>query len=164
LHRVAFRIGEVDGNAIALRAITIADWAEGDVMPLQVSDDRFLVERLDAETEMVEVETAGVRRREAALADFDEVEHAFADAQMRHRELRSIADMLRAQHVAVETAHGVDVADSQNQVVDLANLDRDHRAYPRSAKGSLYHRIVPRRERAMKIWYQSLFDAGRIPA
>src|SRR5205823_10790966 len=51
--------------------------------------------------------------------------------------------------------HGIDVPDAQDEVVDFANLDLCH----------LYIiALSPTGKTAMKIWYQSLFDAGRIPA
>ena len=56
----------------------------------------------------------------------DQVEHAIADAQMRHGEARPVGDVFRAEHVAIEGAHHIDVADAQNQVVDIANPDLCH--------------------------------------
>src|SRR5205085_331073 len=73
LDGVAFRIGEVDRHAVALGAVAIADRADGDVVLLQVGDDRFLVERLDAKAEVIEVEAAGLRRAEAPFLRFDEI-------------------------------------------------------------------------------------------
>src|SRR5688572_16979448 len=126
LDRVAFGVRKVNRRPVALRAVALPHRADGDVMPLQVSDDRLLVERLDAKAEMVEVEAAGLGRGEAAFMRFDEIQHASADAQMGHGEVGPVGDVLRAQHVAVEGAHGIDVAHAQDEVVDVSNLDRCH--------------------------------------
>src|SRR5947208_2456791 len=56
---------------------------------------------------------------------------------MRHGELGSIRNMFRAQHVTVKSAHGIDVPDPQNQVVDLANLNLCHFASSWVGKRSL---------------------------
>src|SRR5205814_5288107 len=95
------------------------------------------IERLDAKAEMVEIETACGRCRKAAFLRFDQVEHAIADAKMRHGELGSIRNMFCAQHVTVKSAHGIDVPDPQNQVVDLANLNLCHFASSWVGKRSL---------------------------
>jgi hypothetical protein len=74
LDRISLRVREVDRDTVALRAVALANRAKGNVMPLQVSDDRFLIERFDAKAKMVEVETARRRRGNASLVHFDEVD------------------------------------------------------------------------------------------
>src|SRR2546423_9052371 len=131
LDRISFRVREVDRATVALGAVAIADWTNSSVVPLQVGDDRFLIERFDAKAEMVEVETACLRGGETSFLRYDKIEHAIPDAKMRHRKLGSVRDMFGAQHVAVKSAHGIDVPDSQNEVVDVANLNLCHCASSR---------------------------------
>ena len=126
LDRISFRIGEVDRNAVALRAVAIANRTDGNVMPLQVRDDRFLIERFDAKAEMVEVKAAcpGAGRPRLSASTRSSMHSPTRRCDIG--ELGSIGHVFRAQHVTVKSAHGVDVPDSQNQVVDVANLNLCH--------------------------------------
>jgi hypothetical protein len=93
-----------------------------------VGDDRLLIKRLHAQAEMIHVAPFPAGRRAAGpaerAADFHEVDHGVAHAQMRHAELGSIGDVARAEHLAVELTHALDVAYAQHDVIDAT--DRQH--------------------------------------
>src|SRR5688572_15366516 len=79
-----------------------------------MADDGPLVEGLHPQAKVIHVAAR-------ALA-FDEIDHRRAHAQVRHAELGAVCDMGRAEHLAVEAFHDVDVPDAQHDVVDSANL------------------------------------------
>src|SRR6185436_12720013 len=134
-HRVALGVGEVDRDAAALGAETVPDVADGDAVLLQVGDDGLLVERLDAKAEVIHVAALAAGGGAAGLAERavhrDEVDHARADAQVGHAEFGSIGDEARAEDVAVEARHRLDVAHAQDDVVDAADVDHSR---PTSAR------------------------------
>src|SRR5688500_11837527 len=49
LDGVAFGVAEIDRDAVAFRAVAASDRADLDAVLLQVGDDRFLIEGLDAQ-------------------------------------------------------------------------------------------------------------------
>jgi hypothetical protein len=57
-----------------------------------------------------------------ALPRGPSIDHRGPGAQVRHAELGAPGDVARAQDVAVEPAHRVDVAHAQDDVVDVADL------------------------------------------
>lgn len=90
---------------------------------LQVRHDRILVERLYPQAEVVHV----AARRSFA---FDQIDHCRTDAEVRHAELRPIGHVLRAEHLAVELPHALDVAHPQYNVIDATNGQHGLRILP----------------------------------
>ena len=131
LDGVALGIGEVDRDAVALGAEAGPDLADGDTVMLEVGDDRVLVEGFDAQAKVVHVAALGARSSASGLAqgamDFDQIDEQGAHAQVRHAELGAVRDVRCAEDFAVEAAHGVDIPDAQDDVINAP--DSQHGKY-----------------------------------
>src|SRR3954471_13951044 len=126
LYDIALRISEVNRDAVALGAKARPDVANGHAVLPEMRGDRMLVERLDAQAQVIHVATFVARSGATLLAerpcDRDEVDHRGAGAQMRHAELGTVSNMLRAEHIAIKLRHRIDVAHSQNDVIYFAQV------------------------------------------
>src|SRR3954469_9987474 len=126
LYDIPLRISEVNRDAVALGAKARPDIADGHAMLREMGGDRMLVERLDAQAQVIHVAPFVARRGATLLAerpgDRHQVDHRCAGAQMRHAELGTVSNVLRAEHIAIKLRHRMDVAHSQNDVIYFAQV------------------------------------------
>ena len=91
-----------------------------------MGDDRILVERLDAKAQVIHVAPFVAGSGAALLAqrprNRNQVDHRCARAQVRHAELGTVGNMVRAEYVAIKPRHRSDVAHSQNDVIYFAQV------------------------------------------
>lgn len=144
LHHVAFRIGDVDRRPVAFGAIYLAGLAVRGTEALEMRVHAGLVERVDAQAEVVDV-TARSGRRPALAAEFavgrDEVDEDVAGTQLYQPDVELAFDR-RAEHGTVERRHAFDVPDPQDHVIEMDVLEHARPPRPRirfSAAGSRGH-------------------------
>jgi len=94
---------------------------------LQAGADGALVERLDAQAEVGEIAAFLASRRAAGAAeravDRHEVDQRASGAQLDQADVVLAPLDRAAEDVAIEGDHRRDVADAQDEVVDLAHAD-----------------------------------------
>src|SRR6185312_1100646 len=131
LDRVAFGVGDVNRGAQAFGAVTRLDGSGGDARIAQMPADGVQVERLDAETEVVEVPALGPRRRTARAAqrpvDRHQVHQRPPRAQLHQANIVLAPLDSAAQHRAVEMQHRVQIDDAKNDMVNFP--EGDHLAF-----------------------------------
>ena len=101
-------------------------------MELQVFDDCLFVERLDAQTEVIDVAPFGARRRAAFASqravDGNQVDQRRAGANMDEAEIVPAPDDFASEHPAIEIDRLLEVENPKDQMIDALHRKERHAA------------------------------------
>src|SRR6185437_4366752 len=139
---VAFRIEQVDRRPFAFRTVARTGFTHANAVRLQMRRDRGFVVTLDAQADMVDIAAFNPGRRAAVAAQFSvdvhQVDQRRPCAQLEQPDARLIQLRRAAEHVAIETPRGRDIAHAQHHVVELAKPERNrHDGAPRSERSQV---------------------------
>jgi len=127
LDEIVLRVIDVDRYALALGAKARANLPYARLVCLQVFHDLLDVERMDPQANVIHVASflaGGSTAKPSKLAVYGhEIDHRVAGPEMHEPELRPAPLYAATQHRAVETDHPLDVADAQNHMVDVSDLE-----------------------------------------
>ncbi|SPO54812.1 protein of unknown function [Pseudomonas sp. JV551A1] len=134
LDLVAIGIVAVQRQPFAFGAIAFLGRFDFNPRSLQVGRKCSLIERLDAQAEMVQVAPFGPRRRAARLAQGTvqghQIDHCRARGQVDHAQVFAHTADRAAEQLGVEGDAALQVADAQNEVVDVLDGERSHAKAP----------------------------------
>ena len=104
--------------------------------------DRDFVVTLDAQADMVDIAALDAGRRATAAPQFSvdvhQIDQRRTGTQLEQPDARLVQLRRAAEHVAIETPHGRDIAHAQHHVVELAKPERNrHDGAPRSERSQV---------------------------
>ncbi len=127
LDDVAFRIAEVERRPFTLRTEARFNRSRRHAMRNEIRLNARFIERLQAHTEVIEVEAFRSRRGAAhcpKLAVYrNEIDERTSSAQLDQAEVVAPSFDSAAEHIAIERQHRVEIADAQYEVIDVADGD-----------------------------------------
>src|SRR5690242_10588380 len=113
LHRIAVGVADVERRAVALSAVALDHLAGCDAVRGEMGAQRALVERRDAQAEMIDIARLAAGRRAALAAELaverDQVDERRPGAQLQEAELLLPFLEGAAEHVAIEGAGAAEI-------------------------------------------------------
>lgn len=131
LDRIAVRILGVDGRALTLGTVAPLDRSRLDAMGCQMADDLLRIEGINAQADVIHVVAVGTGGRATVAAhlaiDRDKIDQRRPGAQLIEPELLETALKGTAQDITVKAQGHFDVADTQDNMIDGADLNHRYR-------------------------------------
>src|SRR5277367_5949293 len=121
LDGVAVGVGNIKGRAVAFGAITLADLAGIDAVPLQMRLERRRIEADDPHREVIHVAPGFVWRLLRRDRRRDQIDQRSAGTQLDQLWLFKPTLDVHAQHILVEGDRAIEVADPEHHMVELAD-------------------------------------------
>jgi hypothetical protein len=124
---IGFRVGDIDGRALALSTVACGDRADLDALCLQMAANVRFVEWLHPDAEVIHVAPFPSWRRASGFAEFavhwNEINERPTGTQLYKADFVLPPLYGASENVAVKVKHAVEVDNAQYKMVDFANSD-----------------------------------------